>query len=99
MDSDNIAVLDSEVMSNYTVHAGAPIIQFVISENDEHCVLALLALDQYSIAAEELQSLHSVVRERNDRVIIVSGICDPMPTTISPVLAASYICEVLTLTS
>ncbi len=52
VDSDNIAVLDTEVMSNHTVHTCATVVQFVISKNDEYSILALLALHKHSIATE-----------------------------------------------
>jgi hypothetical protein len=54
VDSDDIAVLDTEVMSNNTVHTCATIIQFIISEDDENSILAFLALHKYGIATEEL---------------------------------------------
>jgi hypothetical protein len=54
VDSDDIAVLDTEVMSNYTVHTCTTIIQFIISKNDENSILALLALHKHGIATEEL---------------------------------------------
>jgi hypothetical protein len=54
VDSDDIAVLDTEIMSDHTVHTCAPIIQFIISKDNENSILALLALHKYGIATEEL---------------------------------------------
>lgn len=74
MNSDHVAVLDTKVVADNTVDAGAAIIEIVIGQDDQHSVLALLALHENCITTEELESLHSVVREGNDRVIIVNGI-------------------------
>ena len=52
VDSDDVTMLDSEVMSNNTVHPGTPIIQVVICKHNQDCVLALLSLDQNCIATE-----------------------------------------------
>jgi len=54
VDSNDITVLDTKVVSNYPVHTGAAIIQIIISKDDENSILALLALDKHSIATEEL---------------------------------------------
>jgi hypothetical protein len=54
VDSDDIAVLDAEIMSDHTVHTCAPIIQFIISKDNENSILALLALHEYGIATEQL---------------------------------------------
>lgn len=74
MNGDHVAVLDTKVVAHNTVDAGAAIIEIVIGQDDQHSVLALLALHENCITTEELESLHSVVREGNDRVIIVNGI-------------------------
>jgi hypothetical protein len=80
VDGDDIAMLDAEIMSNHTVHTCTTIIQFVISENDENSILALFALHKNSIATEELQCLHGIIGERNNGVVIVDSICDPVAT-------------------
>jgi hypothetical protein len=54
VNSDNIAVFDAEIMSYDTVHTRAPIIQFIICEDNENSVLALLALHENGIATEQL---------------------------------------------
>jgi hypothetical protein len=45
VDSNHIAMLHTEVMSDHTVHARTPIIQIIVSKDNEDCILALLALD------------------------------------------------------
>jgi hypothetical protein len=45
VNSNNIAVLDTEVVSDNAVDAGATIIEVIISQDNQHSVLALLALD------------------------------------------------------
>jgi hypothetical protein len=72
--SNHVAVLDTKVVTHNTVDAGASIIEIVISQDNQHSVLALLALNENGITTEELESLHGVVRECNHRVIIVNGI-------------------------
>ena len=74
VNSDHVAVLDTKIVTHNTVDAGAAIIEIVVGQNDQDSVLALLALYEDCITAEELKSLHSVVREGNDRVIIVNSI-------------------------
>jgi hypothetical protein len=76
VDSDDVAVLDTEVVADNTVDAGLTIFKIVVGENDQDGVLALLSLDQNSVATEELESLHGVVREGDDGVVIVGGVGD-----------------------
>lgn len=74
MHGDNVAVLDAEVVAHDTVDADAPIIQIIIGKDDQNSVLPLLALHQNCVTPEELEGLHGVVRQGNNRVIIVGGI-------------------------
>lgn len=74
MDSNNIAVLDTKVVSHNTVDAGTSIIQIIIGQDNQNGVLALLTLDEYCVATEELESLHGVVGKSNNGVVIVNGI-------------------------
>jgi len=76
VDGDNIAVLDSQIVANDSVYPRRAIVEIVVCEHDQDCVLALLALDQHSVATEELERLHGVVREGDDGVVIVDGIGD-----------------------
>jgi hypothetical protein len=76
VDGNDVAVLDTEVVADNTVDAGLTILEIVVGENDQDGVLALLSLDQDSIATEELESLHGVVREGDDGVVIVGGVSD-----------------------
>lgn len=62
MNRDDIAVLDTEVVSDHAVYASGPIIEIIVCQNNENSVLSLFALDQNCVAAEELQRLHGVVR-------------------------------------
>lgn len=61
MDCDNVTVLDAEVVANDSVDACASIVKVVIGEDDQDCVLSLLALDEDGVATEELEGLHGVV--------------------------------------
>jgi hypothetical protein len=77
MDGDDVAVLDAEVVANNAVQPGAAIIEIIVGQNNEDRVLSLLASDKDCVAAEQLERLHGVVGEGDDRVIIVDGIGDP----------------------
>lgn len=74
MNSDDVAVLDSQVVSHNSVDTSATVIEIIVGQHDKHSILALLALDQDSITAEELESLHGVIRESNHGVVIVRSI-------------------------
>ena len=76
VNGDDVAMLDSEVVANDSVHSGAAIVEVVISQDNQNSVLSLLALDEHCIASEELEGLHGVVGEGNDRIVIIRGICD-----------------------
>jgi hypothetical protein len=54
VDSDDIAVLDTEVVADNAVDAGLTILEIVVGENNQDGILALLSLDQNGIATEEL---------------------------------------------
>lgn len=74
MNGDNIAVLDAKVVAHNTVDAGTAVIEIIIGQDNQHSVLALLALDQNCVTTEELEGLHGVVGESNNGVVIVDGI-------------------------
>lgn len=76
MHGDDVAVLNTKVVAHNTVDTGTSIIEIIISEDNENGILPLLALHQNCITPEELESLHRVVRQGNDRVVIVGGIRD-----------------------
>ena len=59
-----------EVLADALVHANLARLTRVVGEDDAHSVLAALALNEYSVAAEKLQLLHGSEVERNDRIII-----------------------------
>jgi len=71
---DHITVLNTEVMSDNTVDASAAVVEVVVRQHDKNGVFPHLTLNQDRITAEELESIHSVVGESNDGVIIVDGI-------------------------
>lgn len=54
MNRDDIAVLDTEVVSDHAIYAGGAIIKIIVSQNDENSVLSLLSLDQDCVTSEEL---------------------------------------------
>lgn len=76
VDGDDIAMLHAEVVANDAVQASAAVIQVIIGENDQDGVLPLLAADEDGVTAEQLESVHGVVREGNDGVVVIRGIGD-----------------------
>ena len=76
MDSDQVTVLDTEVMPDNTVDANATVIEIVIGQHDQDGILPHLTLNQNCVTPEKLQGIHSVVGESNNGVIIVSGVSD-----------------------
>lgn len=76
MNSDNVTVLDSKVVTNNSVHTSTSIIKIVIGKDNQDCVLPLLALDENSVATKELESLHRGIGERDDGVVIIGGVSD-----------------------
>lgn len=74
VNGDDIAVLHTEVVADNTVDAGTSVIEIIIGQDNQHSVLALLALDQDCVTTEELESLHGVVGKRDNGVVIVDGI-------------------------
>lgn len=76
VNGNDIAVFDSQVVSHHTVDSSGAIIQIIIGQDDQNGIFTLLSLDEDCVTSEELESLHGVVGEGNDGVVIVGGICD-----------------------
>ena len=74
---DDVAEADAEVLADDLVHADLALLAELVREDDAHGVLALLALDEDGVAAEELQLVHLLQVERHDGVVIVHRlVCD-----------------------
>ena len=58
MDCNHVTVLDTKVVANDTVDASAAIIELLISQDNEHGVLSLLAADKDGVTTEKLQGVH-----------------------------------------
>ena len=61
VDGDNVTVLHTEVVSDHAVQTTAAIIEVIITEDNKHGVLPLLASDEDGVATEQLESVHGVV--------------------------------------
>ncbi len=83
MDSDNVAMLHTEVMPDNSVDAGTSVIKLVVSQHNQNRLLALLASDKNCVASEETEDVHSVVGEGDRGVIIVNGISNTNHRVIS----------------
>ena len=66
MNSDHIAVLHAQVVSNDAVYASTTIIQIIICKDNENSIPPTLALYQNGVATEELEGIHGVIRESDD---------------------------------
>jgi hypothetical protein len=77
MNSDHVAVLDTQIVANHSVDAGTAIIELLIGEDDKDSVLALLASYKYCVSAEELEGVHGRFGQSDDAVVIVDGIGNP----------------------
>mmetsp|Transcript_62640 Transcript_62640/g.175079 ORF Transcript_62640/g.175079 Transcript_62640/m.175079 type:complete len:229 (+) Transcript_62640:1885-2571(+) len=76
VDGDDVAQADAEVLAHHLVHADPLVLQVLVREDDAHRVLALLALDEHVVAAEEVELLHLGLRQRDHRVVIVERLLD-----------------------
>jgi ribosome maturation factor RimP len=58
VDGDHITVLDTKVVTDYSIDAGTAVINIVLSKNNEDGVLALLASDKNCVTTEQLERVH-----------------------------------------
>jgi hypothetical protein len=66
MHCNDVPVLDTQIVSHNTIHAGTSIIKIVIGKNDQDSILPLLAFDEHGIASEQLEGVHCIVGESDD---------------------------------
>ncbi len=52
VDCDDVSVLDTKIVSHDTVQPCTTIIEIIIGQHDQHCVLSLFALNKDCITAE-----------------------------------------------
>lgn len=71
-------MLDAEVVADNAVDPGAPIVEILVSEDDKDGIAPLLPADEHGVATEELEVLHGSLGERNDGVVIIRGIGNPV---------------------
>ncbi|TFB02298.1 hypothetical protein CCMA1212_006004 [Trichoderma ghanense] len=74
--SDSLGLFEAVVTDN-TVDSGATLIELLVGEDDEHCLLSLLAADKDGVATEELEGVHGGLGQGNDAVVIVDGVGNP----------------------
>lgn len=77
VDGDDVAVLHTQVVADNSVDASASIIEVIVGQYYQNGILALLAADKDSIATEQLELLHGVVGQGDDRVVIVGSVRYP----------------------
>ena len=54
VNSDDIAMLDAEVVADNTVDSRTSIIEIIICKDDQDCVFSLLSFDQDCVSSEKL---------------------------------------------
>lgn len=86
VDSDDITVLDAEIVADDPVDTCAAIVEVVVGKDDQNSVLSLLALDENGVATEELEGFHRVVGKGNDGIVIVGGIGNTVNLSIKSVI-------------
>mmetsp|Transcript_81050 Transcript_81050/g.238195 ORF Transcript_81050/g.238195 Transcript_81050/m.238195 type:complete len:200 (+) Transcript_81050:2350-2949(+) len=67
----DVAKAHAQVLAHDFVQADLRVLEVVVGKHDADGVLALLALDQHVVAAEEVQLLHLCLRHRDDGVVVV----------------------------
>ena len=77
MDRNHVTMLDSEVVANNPVDAGAAIIELVIGKHNQHSILSLLASHEDCIPTEKLERVHGGLGKGDNAIVIVDGIGDP----------------------
>lgn len=71
MHRDDVAESDPQVPANDLVDSDARLVARVVGEHDADGILALLALEEHRVAAEQLERLHRLERKGDDAVIVV----------------------------
>lgn len=59
--------------NTHLVHLHVDAFALVVVQDDAHGLVAAFTLDEHSVAAEQLQSLHLRRRQTNDGVVVVGG--------------------------
>jgi hypothetical protein len=54
VDRNDVAMLDTEIVANNTVDAGASVIKIIVCKHDQDGVPSLLALDKDCVSPKEL---------------------------------------------
>ena len=75
-DRDDVAETNSKVVSDDSVHSDLLVGDGVVAQNDADGLLALLALQQDSVASKQTQLVHLGLREGDHRVVVVDRLFD-----------------------
>jgi hypothetical protein len=54
MNSDDVTMLNSKIVSDHAVHPRTSIVQVIIGQDYQDCIFPLLALNKHSVATEKL---------------------------------------------
>ena len=79
LDGDDVADAHAQVGAHHPVHAHLLVGARVVGEHHAHRLLALLALDDDRVGAEQLELVHLRLRESDDRVVVVERLLDDEP--------------------
>ena len=73
-------MLNTKVVSNDAVHSCAAVVQVIFRQYDQNSIFSLLALDEDCVAAEEPKSLHGVVGEADDGIVVIDSVGNTVAT-------------------
>jgi hypothetical protein len=76
MNSDDVSVLDTEILANNSIYPSTAIVQIIIGQHNQDGILSLLSLDENCITTDQLEGLHGVVGKGDHGVVIAGGIGD-----------------------
>mmetsp|Transcript_36112 Transcript_36112/g.115959 ORF Transcript_36112/g.115959 Transcript_36112/m.115959 type:complete len:218 (-) Transcript_36112:132-785(-) len=76
VDRDDVAEAHFKVLAHALIHANFAQVACVVGEHDANRVFPALSLDEHSVAPEELQLLHGLHIERDDRVVVIDSFVD-----------------------
>ena len=71
MHAHDITQPHAQIFSHHLVHSNLPLLTIFIRQDDAHRVLSLFTLEQHRVSSKQLQLVHLLQIQRDDRVIVV----------------------------
>jgi len=76
MHAHDITQPHAQIFSHHLVHSNLPLLTIFIRQDDAHRVLSLFTLEQHRVSSKQLQLVHLLQIQRDDRVIVVHRFID-----------------------